>query len=225
MKAIVMLAVLVAMATPVRVSGDSAATLTVRLYNTSGVPTPQLLAARRAAESILRDTGMKVTFRHCGRLVISADPVDPCDDSLKPSEVVVRVLDAPPFAATLQREAYGVSYVVRETNHGWLATVFSDRIARAAKRVGVDTGTLLGRVITHEVGHLLLGNGYHGETGVMRAEWPDALLNRDGGEWSFSMLEAAIMQRVLASIVRHPFENEAALDPLLTDSIPHSIPF
>ena len=64
-----------------------------------------------------------------------------------------------------------------------------------------------------------------GEAGVMRAEWPDALLNRDGGEWSFSMLEAARMQRVLASIVRHPFENEAALDPLLTDSIPHSIPF
>ena len=99
---------------------------------------------------------------------------------LKPSEVVVRVIDAPAFNTTLHPDAYGVTYVVRETNRGWLATVFSDRIDQAASRVGVEPGTLLGRVMAHEVGHLLLGSGYHGEAGLMRAEWPDALLARNG---------------------------------------------
>jgi hypothetical protein len=89
----------------------------------------------------------------------------------------------------------------------------------------MEPGTLLGRVMAHEVGHLLLGTGYHGEAGVMRAEWPDAQLNRDGDHWRFSMLEAASMQRVLASIVRESFGNAAALDPLPTDSIPDSIAF
>ena len=48
-------------------------TLTIRLYNTSGIPSAELLAARRAADSILRDTGLDVIFRHCGRPVSPAD--------------------------------------------------------------------------------------------------------------------------------------------------------
>jgi hypothetical protein len=66
-------------------------------------------------------------------------------------------------------------------------------------------------VIAHEVGHLLLGSGYHGEAGVMRAEWPDTVLNREDDEWRFSLLEAARMQRVLASIMRQPFEKGATI--------------
>jgi hypothetical protein len=143
---------------------------------------------------------MDVTFRLCGRADPLSGVIDPCDDTLKSFEVVVRVIDAPLVSTTLHPEAYGLTYVVEDTNRGWLATVFSDRIANAASRVGVESGTLLGRVLSHEVGHLLLGNGYHGEAGVMRAEWPDELLHRrNAEEWRFSMIEAAAIQRVLAS--------------------------
>ena len=192
--------VLMGMTLSIGVGAEPPAALTVRLYNTSGIPTPELLAARGAADSILRDTGLNVVFRHCRRPVLPQDPVDLCDEPLKPSEVVVRVINAPAFNATLHPVAYGVTYVVRETNRGWLATVFSDRIGQAAARVGVEPGTLLGRVMAHEVGHLLLGSDYHGEAGLMLAKWPDALLTRKGEEWRFSMLEAVRMHRVLLSI-------------------------
>ena len=182
------------------VRAESPVALTVRLYNTAGIPTPELIAARTAAESILRDIWPGVAFRHCGRAVSPDTPLDPCDDSLKPSEVVVRVINAPAFNVTLHPGAYGVTYVVRETNRGWLATVFPDRIDQAASRVGVDRGTLLGLVMAHEVGHLLLGSRYHGDAGLMVAEWPDALLARKSEQWRFSTFEAAAMRRVLASI-------------------------
>jgi hypothetical protein len=185
-----LIAGLVAVMLPAGTRAESPVGLTVRLYNTSGIPAPELLAARRTAESILRDISPDVVFRHCG----------PCDESLKPTEVVVRVLNAPVFNTTLHPDAYGVTYVVKETNRGWLATVFSDRIGAAASRIGVDRGALLGLVMAHEVGHLLLGTGYHGDTGVMVAEWPDALVARQGDAWRFSMFEAAAMRRVLASI-------------------------
>ena len=42
--------------------------------------------------------------------------------------MVVRIIDAPAFNATLHHDAYGLPYVVPDTNRGWLATVFSDRI-------------------------------------------------------------------------------------------------
>ena len=180
-----------------RASAEALVTLTVRLYNTSGIPLDQLATARDAAETILRDTGINVTFRLCGR---RAGGTDSCDEPLKRSEVVVRIIDAPAFDATLHPDAYGVTYIVKETNRGWLATVFSDRIRAAAERVGVDAGTLLSRVMAHEVGHLLLGIDYHGAHGVMRAEWTDDVLNQDGDDWRFSMIEAKQMQRVVASL-------------------------
>lgn len=168
--------------------------LTVRLYNTSGISGDELAAARRAAAAILRDTGIDVRFRDCGRAT------DSCDTPLQSAEVVVRIIDAPAFNATLHPDAFGLTYIVKATNRGWLATVFADRIHAVAARVTVDPGTLLGRVMAHEVGHLLLGTDYHGAAGVMRAEWPDAVLDRDGDDWRFSMLEAERMHRVLAAL-------------------------
>ena len=193
------MAVLMALTLSVGVRAESSSpALTVRLYNTSGIPALELVAARRAAESILRDTGLDVVFRYCGRRVSPEAAVDTCDDRLKPSEVVVRVINAPSFSTNLHPEAYGVAYVVHETSRGWLATVFSDRIDQAATRVGVEPGVLLGRVMAHEIGHLLLGPGYHGDAGVMRAEWPDALLTHAGEEWRFSTREAGRMQHLVA---------------------------
>jgi hypothetical protein len=177
-------------------------TLTVRLYNTAGIADQELQAARGAAELILRDSGLDVVFRQCASRVSSTARVDSCSEPLAPTEVVVRVIDAPAFNATLHPDAYGVTYVIRDIDRGWLATVFSDRIHGAATRVDVEPGTLLGRVIAHEVGHLLLGNGYHSDDGVMRGEWSDELLARTGGEWRFTRVEAARMQRVLAAILR-----------------------
>ena len=195
---------LVAMSPTVGVHAQSLSpALTVRLYTTSVIPAPELAAASRTAESILRDTRLDITFRHCGHRASPADAVDPCDDRLTPSEVVVRIINAPTFNTTLTPDAYGVAYVVQQTNRGWLATVFSDRSDQAAARVGVEPGTLLGRVMAHEVGHLLLGGGYHGEAGLMRAHWPDAVLGRAGEEWRFSMLEAARMQRLVSSSTQH----------------------
>ena len=176
------------------------ATLTIRFYNTSGIPDQDLRAARLATESILRDTGLEVVVRHCGRSVAPGESVDACDEPLKPSELVVRIIDAPAFNATLHPDAYGLAYVVPATNRGWLATVFSDRIGGAATRLGVHPGTLLGLVAAHEVGHLLLGTAYHAEGGLMRADWSDALLSRESQGWRFSMGEAARMHRVLESI-------------------------
>jgi hypothetical protein len=185
----------VACLTTTTASAAQAGAITVRVYNSAQIPATNLDAARRTAEAMFRDTGLTVIFRPCGRQSSLADPIAPCDEPLQPSEFVVRVIDAPVFSPALHPEAFGVAYVVEETNRGWLATVFSDRIGRAASRVGVEADTLLGLVIAHEVGHLLLGVGYHGETGVMRAEWAGDLLGGARGQWHFSRLEAAAMRQ------------------------------
>jgi hypothetical protein len=187
------MAVLAAMATSVSAGAEPTPALTVRLYNGSGVSTPNLLAARRAIESAFRDSGVQVVVRQCGPASVSS--ADSCSESLKPLEMVVRIIDAPVLNQTVHPDACGVAYVIGETNRGWLATAFSDRITSAAVRVGVDAGTLLGLVISHELGHLLLGSNYHGFSGIMRTDWSEELFDRAREPWRFSALEVATMRR------------------------------
>jgi len=194
MKAIasyVVTAVVAAMATGVRAGAEPRVALTVRLYNTAGISAQELLSARDAMESTFQDSGLDLIVRQCGR---GTGSIDPCSESLKPLEMVVRIIDAPLLDSTVHPDACGVAYVVKETDRGWLATAYSDRVTSAAVRVGVDAGTLLGLVISHELGHLLLGSGYHGWSGVMRADWSEELLAHPREPWRFSALEAAKMK-------------------------------
>jgi len=194
MKAIasyVVTAVVAAMATGVHAGAEPRVALTVRLYNTAGISAQELLSARDAMESTFQDSGLDLIVRQCGR---GTGSIDPCSESLKPLEMVVRIIDAPLLDSTVHPDACGVAYVVKETDRGWLATAYSDRVTSAAVRVGVDAGTLLGLVISHELGHLLLGSGYHGWSGVMRADWSEELLAHPREPWRFSALEAAKMK-------------------------------
>ena len=194
MKAIasyVVTAVVAAMAMGVHAGAEPRVALTVRLYNTAGISAQELLSARDAMESTFQDSGLDLIVRQCGR---GTGSIDPCSESLKPLEMVVRIIDAPLLDSTVHPDACGVAYVVKETDRGWLATAYSDRVTSAAVRVGVDAGTLLGLVISHELGHLLLGSGYHGWSGVMRADWSEELLAHPREPWRFSALEAAKMK-------------------------------
>lgn len=177
---------------------ESPLALTVRVYNAGGLATADIEMALDAAEPILRDTAIDVTFRRCGMAFVPAVPVDHCEDTLKSHEVVVRIIDAPKASTSLDPTAFGLTYVVAETNRGWLATVFADRVRTTAARIHMGAGTLAGLVLAHEVGHLLLGQGYHGEAGLMRADWPDQVLAGSvRQEWRFSPSEAALIQRRL----------------------------
>ena len=194
------IALVTAMMTATRAAAVAHVTLTVRLYNNGQVPAAELLLARDTATAILSDGGLSIRVRPCGSAVSAEAVPDRCAEPLKPAEVVLRVIDAPAFTTSVHPDAFGVSYVVTETDRGWLATVFADRVRDAARRTGASHGALLGRVMAHELGHLLLGSGYHSPAGVMRAHWPDAILTRNGADWRFSGAEAARMQDVLASI-------------------------
>ncbi len=178
------------LAVPLRagVTGDGRTALVIRLYNAANIPASELAVGRGTAESILGNAGLALNIRQCGA----------CAESLQRREIVVRIVPAPTFNTTLPSEAFGVAYVIKQTDRGWLATVFSDRIDAAASRAGIDPGMLLGFVMAHEVGHLLLGVDYHGDSGIMRAEWPDAVLDRREA-WQFSSIEAARIRQAVST--------------------------
>jgi hypothetical protein len=149
--------------------------LVVRTYNTDGVTAGEMTHASEVAGIILRGAGLQAVWRDCTAA---------CTEALGPGELIVRIVAAP---HGIVAESLGSAVIDIQHGAGTLATVYSDRINVVASRTGVDAGTLLGRAVAHEIGHLLLGTAQHSAGGLMRALWSDRELQRDlKADWTFA---------------------------------------
>jgi hypothetical protein len=77
-----------------------------------------------------------------------------------------------------------------------VATVLYTRIEARAREAGVDVGTVLGHVVAHELGHLLLRRGAHSAAGLMRADLDTTLAVQ--GRLLFTEAEARAIRAALA---------------------------
>ena len=175
----------------------------VRSYNTFGLPSSVLDHAASTASDLLRQAGIDSSWRNCRtNYGPSSQATDLCSEVLDASEVIVRIVRAP--RAITDVEVLGYSHVDAYRRQGTLATVFVDRVRALAAVLQVDEGTLLGRAITHEIGHLLLGTLEHSETGLMRGAWNTA--GRHRSDWVFSSaqvdrMRAGLVARSLSPLV------------------------
>jgi hypothetical protein len=84
------------------------------------------------------------------------------------------------------------------------ATIFFDRVcARAAdpelSEAGANLAVLLGHVIAHEIGHLLLGSNSHSQSGLMSASWDVSDMRALArGRLSFGSAESEKMRNEVA---------------------------
>jgi len=149
--------------------------LVVRTYNNAGVTAAEMTRARGVASVILEGARLQAVWRDCASA---------CDDAPGPRELIVRIVAAP---QGIVADSLGCALVDLQDGAGTLATIYSDRINMVASRTGVDAGTLLGRAVAHEIGHLLLGTARHSASGLMRALWSDRELQRGKtADWTFA---------------------------------------
>jgi hypothetical protein len=73
------------------------------------------------------------------------------------------------------------------------AYIFSHRVSALAARNGRDVGSVLGRVLAHEIGHLVLPESGHSATGIMMA----GLDLRPSADLAFTVEQAAAIRRAL----------------------------
>jgi hypothetical protein len=186
-------------------------TVTIRTYDSYGVPGPDLATAARVASATLAAAGVTTEWIHCSR---AATAPDRCATAGGRLEIVVRISRAPGGRAG--GEELGEAAVDTTAKAGTLATLYADRINAQAAAAGVDPGALLGRAAAHEIGHLLMGTAAHAPHGVMRARWsrPD-LQRRFTRDWQFSSNEAEKMQmRITARADSAATERESVIASL-----------
>jgi hypothetical protein len=171
----------------------------VRTYDTYGVSLGDIETASRTVQALLAAIAIDTRWRNC-RIVgrPAQDGADPCGDSVSPNELIVRVVRAvQPFEPGA---ALGVSFIDPVLRTGTLATIYADRVATLSRTLDVDRGTLLGRTVAHEIGHLLLGSDRHSSNGLMRGLWTrHVLLENRGQDWLFTRQQGLDIQSALSS--------------------------
>lgn len=139
----------------------------------------------------LRSVGLQIIWVNCPRVDSSSSLRDPCLGPLEATDVVLRVLPRVNHAKFQDAE---LGFAVVPT----LASVYYERVMRLAvsDEAAFEGPIILGCVIAHELGHLLLGSGSHARAGIMQSRWDRKQIRQaTTGRLLFSEEESQRMKR------------------------------
>ena len=146
--------------------GDPFPTITIQVYNYSQASPALLTRAEREAGRILGEAGLRTVWLECLVGPSTITPKGRCQKPLEATDLRLRVLSAA-IENRFQPTVFGF------TIHPAFASVYYEHALRRAKSEHAEsqTPTILGGVIAHELGHLLLGRGAHSLDGIMHTRW------------------------------------------------------
>jgi hypothetical protein len=169
---------------------DERTVLRVAVVNHAGVPEDVWQRAQTTASRIYEAAGIHVLW---------IDSATTGGISASRSDLTV-IVSAAPSAPGLTSSKHVLGFALQARNRGRLAYAFFGRIQGFARDTRADAGKMLGHVIAHETGHLLLGREAHALVGLMRGRWHEAQAELvSAGILTFTNDEAAaIRARVIA---------------------------
>jgi len=183
--------------------------LAVSVFNDAEVPQSVLQVAQARAEMVLDGAGIALTWLDCGTPGNWVQDIG-CRDIVFPSHLSVRL------ARNGRRrtgDVFGESFL-GDRGVGNYVSVYVEPLDASKALDVVNEGDLLGYVVVHELGHLLLGLDSHSAEGVMRGKWDFAALQQAArGTLIFSASEAERMRSryLLARARQKEAERRAAI--------------
>jgi hypothetical protein len=149
------------------VQGRAAASrleIVVSVFNRAGVEQTSILDAEETAGKIYREARIVIHWRNCRT---QTEPeLEPCEQTVDRRQLVLNIEHQ---LQNLTTDAYGVAFL---GDDGWGAfcDVSYHRILELHHVGRASEATILGIVVAHELGHLLLGLDAHSSTGIMRPQ-------------------------------------------------------
>ena len=172
-------------------SGRAMMSTLVRVYDNVGLHADEMNRALEAATQLLGTVSVSVTWRHC-----PAEGQEFCQSEMAHGDRVVRILNSPGSSLSWEGKPLGSAVIDAGTASSVLATVYANRTASNAARCGVDPILLLGRVIAHELRHVLSAEAGHSPVGLMREAWTCEELRANRPEdWEFLATDRSAIRR------------------------------
>jgi hypothetical protein len=126
--------------------------ITIVVYHSEAVPERDLARAETLAGRIFRQAGVEILWRQA----------TPADTAPPPTEIPLHLVEVQP--TNLGPDISGFAILMPE---GSYAGVSCPAVRKTAYALEADEATVLGAVISHELGHVLLGSKEHSTSGVM----------------------------------------------------------
>jgi hypothetical protein len=142
----------------------------VSVYNDAQVPGDTLARAELEATNTFLRSGLDISWLNCTHSDTAA-----CNELGGPQHLFLRI--TPKIAASLNDTAFGIAFIGSDET-GRNANVFWRRVKDLQQNSKADMSLILGSVMAHEIGHLLLGSNSHALSGIMRARWESDELHR-----------------------------------------------
>jgi len=151
-----------------------AVSLTVSVFNDAGVEPSVWSQAQSRATEIMRHSGISLNWLDCG-FPAGRMPDSNCGAISYPAHLSVRVVAK---FSPVKGDIFGQTFQDAAGEGNYVLVYYTGIRAFRAATTTVPTGELLGCVIAHELGHLLLGAASHSPTGLMSGVWQDAELQQ-----------------------------------------------
>ena len=166
----------------------------VRIYNYAGVGEDFLPRAQQEAAGIFLEVGIRLSWLSC-----TPTHQGIAEDTLCHQNAlnVVSLMICPKRMVPkggLPPGIFGFALMPEPGEPARYARLYFHRLTELADGRKVRRGVLLGAMMAHEIGHLLLGVNSHSREGIMSIPWdPNKLQQVDSGRLGFTPEQAAAL--------------------------------
>ena len=139
--------------------------LAIRVYNYALIATWTLARAENAAAEVFQHAGFEVAWLDCPTTSEEALKFASCRQDAAPTDLVLKII------AHFEAKREGFSDLLFGFAAGFQVSVICDRVEDLAANSECPPSKILGLMITHEIGHALLGPRSHSPKGIMSPLW------------------------------------------------------
>jgi hypothetical protein len=167
--------------------------VTLRIYDYAIIPSDLLARSQAVVDRVYREIGVNV---HWAETIVAGVP-NGAPAAIDPRDLIIVIL-SPRMSRmhTLPEGVVGVA-ATAPSETGRYAYVLFDRIDKLPLVSDNHVMDVMGLVIAHELGHLLLSQGSHAGTGLMQPVWGVEALRADRGQFGLSREQADVIRRTL----------------------------
>ncbi len=174
---------------------EPALNINVRVYNYAGVTSGILAKAQSESERIFRRAGIETNWLGCAIPGREIETKLSCKAKPEATDIQVRILPRKMAQGLMKHHSeFGLAFTAAGDGLGSNASIFYHRVEELSERRHTSQPLLLGHLIAHEIGHLLLGSNSHSRSGIMHVPWDRSQVERASlGTLLFTKREAEKM--------------------------------
>ena len=150
--------------------------ITIGLYDYAHTKPVQLLQAEQTAAAILLKAGLKAVWLACPVANDTSPSTPACAVPGDPTHLTLRLVPGAMFGRLRFVDGDALGFAALGAELSCDAWISYDRVKDVAVEQRLTFERLLGSVMAHELGHLLLNENRHSDTGLMHGHWSRAEL-------------------------------------------------